>query len=273
MQEFVDLIAAELEKPRQLTAQVSHYISAHYDLSRDDLPRFFSEILPKMEDYEVDLAFSPLFTPNLAEQARFSGLLDQRTLPSSQWPELLSALLRRGTAARVVTEEGGVFPMVLREVSLARFVTRLGLDGVLPERVRNLIDSLAPAGDRALLKALARRPVWRDEARGAILFQFLVRTLGNDTYRWEDQLQLLSFAEVYQPRDEAELLQRLPAWQEVLRKEIDTASSPRPFFNDRVKDMHGGGRDQRGANEAFVVAKKNALAFLSRLQQTLSAAA
>lgn len=270
MQLFVDAIAAELERPRPLPRQTADHVASHYDVSRDGIGAFLAERLPALEDYEVDLVLSPVFTPSLQDQARFSELLDRETLPAASWPELVKALAARPTTAHLTTEDGAAHRVGLRDVVIERFVTRLHLDYALPERSQRLLNSLPPAADRAELKAIARRPVWREGRRADILQRFLVATTSGDDYRLGDVVHLLQLAETYQPKDAKELLGRIPAWQEVLKREIAVASSPKPFFSDRIQEMHGGGRDHRSANNAFVAAKKDALSFLARLESVLA---
>ena len=89
MQIFVDAVATELERPRPLLKQVVDHLASHYSVSRDELGAFLAEQLGALEDYEIDLLFSPLFTPSLAEQAAFSELLDHQTLPAGEWPALI----------------------------------------------------------------------------------------------------------------------------------------------------------------------------------------
>ncbi|MDX1414180.1 MAG: SEC-C metal-binding domain-containing protein, partial [Candidatus Promineifilaceae bacterium] len=47
------------------------------------------------------------------------------------------------------------------------------------------------------------------------------------------------------------------------------AVNPKPFFSDRIQEMHGGGRDQRPADKAAVQSKENELAVLDRIQEAL----
>ncbi|MBI5800267.1 MAG: hypothetical protein HZA92_06005, partial [Verrucomicrobia bacterium] len=191
MQAFVDAVAAELEQPRALLKQVVDHLASHYSVSRDELGAFLTSQLDALEDYEVDLLFSPLFTPTLTQQAAFSELLDRQTLPSSEWPVLLRKLAQRPTNARLITEDGATHAIRLREVSLERFVTRLNLDVLIPDPLGKLLHALPPAQDRALLKALARRIVWNKEPRRAVLFRYLLASTSEDFYHREDLLSLL----------------------------------------------------------------------------------
>ena len=271
MQVFVDAVAAELERPRPLPKQVVGHLASHYSVSRDELGAFFTDQLGALEDYEIDLLFSPLFTPALEEQAAFSGLLDQHTLPAVEWPALIRCLTDRPTVTRLVTEDGATHVIRLREVSLERFVTRLNLDVVIPDPLGKLLHSLPPPGDRALLKALARRIVWNKAPRREILFRYLLASTSEDFYQREDLLALLRLMETYQPKDATDLLGRIPHWQEVLKREITAAASPKPFFAARVQELHGGGRDQRHQDNSMISGKQRELDFLGRLQGVLAA--
>lgn len=270
MQIFVDAVATELERPRVLLKQVVDHLASHYSVSRDALGAFFTEQLAGLEDYEVDLLFSPLFTPTLAEQAAFSELLDRQTLPASEWPALIRKLEARPTVTQFATEDGVTHSIRLREVSIERFVTRLNLDVVIPDPLGKLLQSLPPAEDRPLLKALARRIVWNKEPRRAVLYRYLLAATSEHFYSRADALLLLRLMESYQPKDAADLLARIPHWQEVIKNEMLTAASPKPFFASRVQELHGGGRDQRHQDNSLISSKQHELEFLSRLQVVLS---
>jgi hypothetical protein len=271
MQAFVDAVAAELERPQPLLKQVVDHLASHCSVSRDALGEFFSRELEALEDYEIDLMFSAQFTPALARQAVFSDLLDRQTLPAAEWPALVRLLVARPTVARLVTEDGVPHALRLREVTVERFVTRLNLDVVLPDPLGKLLSSLPPAEDRALLKAMARRGIWSKEPRRAVLFRYLLAATSEDFYRRDDLLALLKLMETYQPKDAADLLARIPHWQEVLKTEMLSAASPKPFFAARVQELHGGGRDQRHQDNSVISVKQRELEFLGRLQSVLSA--
>jgi hypothetical protein len=55
----------------------------------------------------------------------------------------------------------------------------------------------------------------------------------------------------------------------VLRHEINLASGPKAFFNERVEELHGGGRDQRRQDGGNIASKEGELALLERLRQVL----
>ena len=266
---LIEALAAELERPRPLSAQVVNHLSGTYGIDRDALGPFLVNELPKLEDYEIDLALSPVFTPSLDDQAVFAELLGQASVPAAQWPALIQELVARPTRAQLVTADGQTHAVPLREVTLERFVHRLRLDATIPETLFKLLQHLPPAADRPLLKAIGRRAVWEHATRREILVRYLTSATTSDNYRLTDAVELLKLAEIYQPADVASLLAQIPHWQQVLCAEINEAASPKPFFNERVQELHGGERDRRRQDEPRMIAKENERAFLDRLQQVL----
>ena len=268
--DLLETLAAELERPRQITTQVLNHVVETYGIPRDRIAPFLATELAKLEDYEIDLILSPLFTPTLRDQAVFAELLGRDSIPSAQWPALVQRLAARPVRAQLVTEDGATHRTPLRDVTIERFVNRLRLDATISESLFKLLTHLPPVADRPTLKAISRRSVWENDARREILVSYLTTAASSDSYRLDDAVELLKLTETYQPADTKDLLARIPHWQQVLRQEINDAASPKPFFNERVQELHGGGRDQRRQDNSRVSAKENEQAFLERLQKLLS---
>jgi len=265
---LIDTIAAELERPRPITAQVAKHLDGAYGVERDAVGPFLEDRLPKLEDDEHDLILSPLFTPKLSDQAIFAELLGNRTIEKTDWPGLVQELVNRPAVAHLVTGEGQTHAVALREVTIERYVKRLRLDGTISADMMKLIDQ-TPAADHPMLKAVARRAIWESTARGEMLVRLLSQSIAGGTYRLDDVINLLKLAEDYQPANSSALLARIPRWIKLLEEEINTAGGPKPFFSQTVQYMHGG-NDQRQSDEARIGAKRNELAFLERVQEILS---
>src|ERR1051325_11525094 len=267
---LVETTAPEPGRPRQITTQVLNHVVETYGIPRDQIAPFLATELAKLEDYEIDLVLSPLFTPTLRDQAVFAELLGRDSIPSAQWPALVQRLAARPVRAQLVTEDGATHRTPLRDVTIERFVNRLRLDATISESLFKLLTHLPPVADQPTLKPISRRSVWENDARREILVSYLTTAASSDSYRLDDAVELLKLTETYQPADTKDLLARIPHWQQVLRQEINDAASPKPFFNERVQELHGGGRDQRRQDNSRVSAKENEQAFLERLQKLLS---
>lgn len=265
---LINVLAGELERPRPLPAQVVKHLSGTHGVERENIGEFLVRELPALEDYEIDLALAPVFTPTLAEQAVFAELLGEHSVPTSEWPELARTLTERPTIAHLVTDDGTAHAVPLRDVSIERFVHRLRLNGTIPPALFTLIAQRVPVANQPFIKAIARRATWELSSRAPILMSFLKQSEASAESWSDDASRLLRLVETYEPVDIPDLLGRIPHWEQVLRHEISAGGSPKPFFNERVQELHGGGRDQRG--RADVSPQQQELNFLSRLRTWLS---
>jgi hypothetical protein len=264
---LLETIAAELERPRVVSQQVTRHIVGTYDVPREHIGTFLTGRLPALEDYEVDLVLSPLFTPSLRDQTVFAELLGKDPYPTEQWPQTIQHLVGRPTRASLITEDGSTHRVTLSDVTIQRFVLRLRLEGAIPDDVFELISRLPQASDRALAKAIARRAIWDHPGRRELLRTFLLATA--DGFNAADAAAFLKLTETYEPKDTPDLLRQIPHWQQVLRQEID-APGAKPFFNERVEELHGGGRDQRRQDSSRTSTKQIELEFLERLNRSLT---
>jgi hypothetical protein len=171
-----------------------------------------------------------------------------------------------------VTEDGQARSVPLRQVTIERYVHRLRLDATIPDSLFRLIAAASPPEGQPLLKAVARRAIWESDARRDILTRYLLAGIRGEMQKADDAVELLKLMETYTPADLPNLLSRIPHWEQVLRQEVTLASSPKPFFNERVQELHGGGRDQRGQDSARIVSKERELLFLDQLKKRLQGA-
>src|SRR5436305_15277405 len=98
----VEALAVELERPRELSPRVLNYISGNYDVENDGVGAFLADQLPKLEDYEIDLILSPVFTPKLTDQAVFAEILGRKQIAWDQWPKVIQELVERLTIAQLI---------------------------------------------------------------------------------------------------------------------------------------------------------------------------
>jgi hypothetical protein len=268
VKKLLETLAADLERPRELSPRVLNYIGGNYNVEHDAIGTFLIEELPKLEDYELDLILSPVFTPKLSDQAVFAEILGPDRVGREEWPALVQQLIARPTCAQLVTLDGVGHPVTLREVTIERYVHRLRLEATIPESVFRLLQQL-PVADQPMLKAIARRSVWENSNAVAILESYLLAAVKRDSYTLGDALALLELMESRKPNSLSDLIEHIPSWLDALRHQIEVAAGPKPFFSQDIERMHGGGRDQRGQDDVRLSAKEKEFAFLERLQKVL----
>lgn len=259
----------ELERPRALGAQTVRCLTDHFGLGREEVGRFLEEQLPRLDEFEIDLLLSSLFTPKLADQAVFAGILVQQALPAANWPALIARLAARPTSGGLIDAGGVAHRFNLQTVTLERYVHRLRLDGSVDAGIAGLIAAEFSPGQHPTLLAIARRAIWNTESRRETLRRVL-NSDGTTECRLADAIELLKLMETSEASGIPDLLARIPAWEEVLRGQISGASQPKTFFNEQVRYMHGGGRDQRPSGDPALAAKQAELEFLGRLRLSLA---
>jgi len=263
---LLETLAAELERPRDLTSQVVNHLLETYGITREQVGDFLEHQLGALEDYEIDLIFSPLFTPTLCDQSICAGMLGEKSISPAEQQDLIQRLVQRPTTARLRTEDGVEHGVPLREVTVERYVSRLRLEGAVQAGIDSWLNRITLAAEQSLWQAVARRAIWESPGRLEILDRYL-ESRGNVAAP-DELAKFTRLIETYQPANPEELLGQIPHWQQVLRQEINDSGS-RPFFNERVEELHGGGRDQRRGSVSRQQEKEAELEFLGALASAL----
>jgi hypothetical protein len=266
---LMEALGTELERPRELKAQVIRYLEGNYSVDGDSVGAFLVHDLPNLEDYEIDLILSPVFTPGLADQAVFAQLLGSESIPRDRWPALVHELAGRPTRAQLITSDKQPHSIPLREVTIERYVNRLRLEATIPQSLWPLIE-LTPAADHPMLRAIARRAIWESEGRYKILLRYVTVTIGLKQFDLQKVLALLNTVENYKPTDTEDVLAHIKKWQEALRKQVEIFGAAKPFFMQQIQEMHGGERDHRQHEIARLASKQQDLDFLVHLEGVLS---
>ncbi len=268
---LLEKLAAELERPRELTPKVINYVSGTYGVDLDEVGAFLVDELFKLEDYEVDLILSPLFTPKLADQSAIAEFLGGESVSSEHVTELISQLEKRPTRAHVTSPDTSIHIFNMCTVTIDRYVRRLRLEGRISDSVLSLANQVSSAAPetRQTLLAIARRAAWESAGAQEILARYLTNAPSRGGYALADAIDLLNLVEGRKPSDLADLLSRIAGWQNSLREQVE-ASGGRPFFHEDIRTMHGGGRDQRTEADPRMSAKERELNFLLRLERLLT---
>jgi len=211
---LVETLANELERPRELSPRVVNYISGTFGIDHDAIGAFLVEQLNQLEDYEIDLVLSPVFTPKLSDQAVFAELLGGKSVSRDEFPSLIEQIAGRPTYAQLITPDGNTHRVKLTGVSIERYIHRLRLEGSIPIAILDLLDNVSSSNvaDRPLLKAVARRLVWSTPGSQEILTRCLTNAPHRGGYALADVIDLLDFMEARKPADLADLLARMLGW-------------------------------------------------------------
>lgn len=233
-----EALHADLSAPQVLLSQVVSYINDHYELTGSDVARFFQETLPTLEDYEVDLAFSPQYTPTEENRLAYVPLLGGEHVAADTLQRLKQRLVDAGIQVAMSTPDGLVAVQVpLHEMFVARYVDRLGLDRALPARVYADICDYVPVEAQPEVNLLARADAWSKEARQDVLMAFLRTFAGRSSFTLDKVRFLTQFVRTYRTESLCDVPRQLEALVESCRRDMDNVGG-RGFHDEYLRSLH-----------------------------------
>lgn len=137
-------LAEMLREPRSLPAQAKRQIEQHLAEHGADLRSFLLCAADLLEEYELEIAFGPVFTPTLHDRSRLADLLFHWRPEPAQLKSVIASLVRDVPAATIRLPDGTDVPLRLHEVMVDRFVKLLRLEhGPDPAVAATLRESLS----------------------------------------------------------------------------------------------------------------------------------
>jgi hypothetical protein len=244
-------LVEDLTQARPLSAQVLLALNDTYSTAPDQFEDFVAKRLPELELYEVDVLFSPQFTPTLEQQAVYMRLLGVNCLEQRQLEQLLISLNETPLKTRfTLGQDKAEVPCPLHEAMLDRFVKRLNLSkAMMPD-----FDAawLAAWPDEQRLQALS---LLREEAlhlpeRQAIVASLLTLWVSQKPeYPLERLVFLLDSLRTYRPKTLDDLKRQMEALIQSCTDDADRAVE-RSYHSEELRMSNmGSKKDQLQAEQ------------------------
>lgn len=241
-----EMLKKDLSAPRVLLDQVVNYINDNYGYSSTDLPTFFQEKYPLLEDYEVDLTFSPQYTPAEHHRLEYIPVLGNKYLSVSDVATLKQRLNDIGLKTDFKTPDGLAEVVVsVHEVFIDRYVNLLRLDQKLPEVFHAEISSSVPNDSANEVNLLAREEVWQLESRHHILLAFLRVFKQLNNFSTLKVSFLTNFVRTYRPANLLDVERQLDSLVQSCQTDMENVSG-RGFHDEYLKAMNEGNRLNKG---------------------------
>jgi len=262
---LIDLLAADLADDRPLSAAVIAHIAAEYNFPADELDRFFTTRLPSLEEFEVEISLSRLFTPDNDLRARAFSLIPDRGLTAEEEQEVIRRLDERHIVAPLRSGSDD-YPMAMAPVLVERYVRLLDLRAPLDPEVARLIDEAAPEADRPAARHWCRVPQWQGEERARLLAAWLAAAGERSSFRLDRLIYLTGVVKSYRPHDLDDLDRQLTNLADALDN-LDVT----PFYSDELKESYAAthqATDHTAARRAEIAREQ---AITSALREDLKA--
>ncbi|MBF0612711.1 MAG: hypothetical protein G8345_12965 [Magnetococcales bacterium] len=174
-EKLLELLRRELTKTRFLLQQDAMHIANRLSVS-DPLDGLCQDKLGELEEYEVEILISPLFTPNLEQREVFENVLNDSGTDAEELKQIMSILVAENTACPVECGDS-TRPLIVPEVVISRYLRLLHIDSPIPGKIadtlRKLTEPEAHRRFRPRAFSLARMPTWAGSKRRELLEDYL----------------------------------------------------------------------------------------------------
>ncbi|WP_373533257.1 hypothetical protein [Vampirovibrio sp.] len=235
-----ELLKKDLCAPRVLLEQVLIYINDRYGYPATNLAGFFQEKFPSLEDYEVDLTFSPQYTPAEHNRLEYIPALGEHHLTVSDLALLKNRLNERKLQTAFKSQDNDDEVVVqLHEVFVERYVNLLKLDQKLPEGMYQEIIHTVPQASHNEVNLHARDDVWQQPNKLAILRAFLHTFKVLDNFSTMKVSFLTNFARTYRPAGLLDMDRLLDSLIKSCQVDMENVSG-RGFHDEYLKALNVG---------------------------------
>ncbi len=244
---IVDLLKQDLSAPRVMLEQVVNYLHDRFEAPSAELEDFFAKKFSKLEDYEVDLAFSPQYTPGWQERLAFIPILGPHHLTADQVAQVKQQLVDAQLITRFKAPDSGVeVSAPVHEVFIERYVNLLKLDQPLAEAVYQTILTQVPEASHNEVNLLAREEVWQSEIRQQTLMAFLKTFHARHSFSTQKVSYLTNFMRTYRPGSLLDLERQFDSLIDSCRKDMENVAG-RGFHDEYLKALNTGNSLTKGS--------------------------
>jgi len=235
---IVELLKKDLSAPRILLEQVANYLNDRFETPSTELARFFQEKFPKLEDYEVDLAFSPQYTPSWSNRLEYIPLLGAGHLSASEVDHIKNQLVAAQLTTCFKAPDSSVETTApVHEVFIDRYVNLLKLDQKLPETLYSAILALVPEAAHNEINLLAREDSWQSPNRQQILLGFLKAFQARRSFSAQKVSFLTHFMRTYRPGSLSDLERQFDSLIDSCRKDMENTAG-HGFHDEYLKALN-----------------------------------
>ena len=237
--------------------------------SSQDVEQFVTQGLPTLEEYEVDLVFSPQFTPSTCQLSAAHDVLGVEALTTEQQAQCVESLLSKALKKTLQLASGETVEVPLDEVMIERFVSCLRLTRSLSEELQAAVKRLkSEQGDYI---AISREAVLEHAGPNAIAVQLLSTIAAQETETQSVHAYRYAVASLktYKPKTADQFEEQLNRLIESCKDDMEQAQN-RSYHSDQVKSKHLGSESDYYEAEAvkrryeLMIAEANAVIDLLR---------
>ncbi|MCS6266415.1 MAG: hypothetical protein H2174_02505 [Vampirovibrio sp.] len=263
-------VIKRLSLPRPLSPQVSNALADNYTVSESEYEVFFAEKLNTLDDYEIDLVFSPQFTPKPADYDAACAVLGTQQLIASEFTALLVAVLNELPAVQMILPSGATVGLPLHEVMVQRFLKLLFLTESVPAVLSETLQTCTfPAAILARLTYCVRQSIYKLD-KYAQFFALLLKHFSQKAdMTLEKTLFVHEFIQTYKPAALDEMIRQLNAL--IASCEVDMVTAvERSYHHEEIKMGSAGSDDDFNEAETIRISYRNTIRLCQLIKADLA---
>jgi hypothetical protein len=268
---LVEVVISRLLLPRPLSLQVSTALADNYTVSESEYEQFFVDKLATLDDYEIDLAFSPQFTPKTEDLDAVYQCLGIAQLSPTDIAIVLEQIIVSDVKMPLVLPSGSTVMLPLHEVMVQRFVRLLFVAEVVPEplvETFNVVTTVAPIISTRLAY-LMRQPIYRRGQYASLFATLLTGFAGKTKMTLEKTVFVHEFIQTYKPAVLTDMARQLNALITSCEADMVTAVE-RSYHHDEIKFGSAGSDDDFAEAEVIRTGYRNTIRLCNLIKADLA---
>jgi hypothetical protein len=224
-------ITADLTAPRPINAQTLRCVCDEFAITEEGFTEFVATTYPTLQDFELDVLFSPQLTPSLHDGERYMAIVGSQTLSGALLDQLIEQLANQALTMPVQLSHGQTVALPLPEVLIERYVRRLGLDKALDAEFAAALEATTLPERYPLLLTVARDPIFQKPFQQSALLALLK---ADPTAAEALVVYLVDFMRTYRPDSFTGLHRQLLAYVDSCQKD-QAAVTQHQFHHEELK--------------------------------------
>lgn len=250
LERLQEAVLTVLSRPHPMSSQLQAQLTDQFScLTEDQIRLFFESTLPTLEEYEVDLLFSPHFTAKIEDKLAFSEQFFFVSIRKQDIQAIGEAIESQNVMAYFELPSGLKLPFQLKSVMVERFVMSLQLHKPLAQEMLDFIQDHCPEDFQASVSLALRDDVFKFEKYQQVFKVVCEKMIATHTLDQSLVMFLRDSIKTYTPQNVQDLSEKLDRLIQSCKEDMATADT-RSYHHPHIQSGNMGSEHDHHEAEA-----------------------
>jgi hypothetical protein len=250
LERLQELVLSTLTRPHTISSQLQAQLADQFScLTEDQMRLFFESTLPTLEEYEVDLLFSPHFTAKMQDKLAFLEQFSFVSIRKQDIEAIGQAIESQTVMANFELPSGLKIPFQLKSVMVERFVMSLQLHKPLAPEMVDFIKSKCPECFQAVVSLALRDDIFKFEKYQQVFKAVCEKMIATQFLEQSLLMFLRDSIKTYTPQNVQDLSEKLDRLIQSCQDDIATADT-RSYHHPHIQSGNMGSEHDHHEAEA-----------------------